>query len=69
MMDKIIDCHMHFSAKGIFNKTAENIGLKCTLEEVQNEFKKNNILAHSLNIFTFSHKKEERPYFFNVPLQ
>ena len=43
MMDKIIDCHMHFSAKGIFNKTAENIGLKCTLEEVQNEFKKNNI--------------------------
>ena len=21
MMDKIIDCHMHFSAKGIFNKT------------------------------------------------
>ena len=44
MMDKIIDCHMHFSAKGIFNKTAENIGLKCTLEEVQNEFKKNNIV-------------------------
>lgn len=45
MMDKIIDCHMHFSAKGIFNKTAENIGLKCTLEEVQNEFKKNNIVV------------------------
>ena len=50
MMDKIIDCHMHFSAKGIFNKTAENIGLKCTLEEVQNEFKKNNIVSNqSLN--------------------
>ena len=35
---------------------------------VYREFKKNNILAHSLNIFTFSHKKEERPYFLNVPL-
>ena len=30
---------------------------------VYREFKKNNILAHSLNIFNFSHKKEERPYF------
>ena len=35
---------------------------------VYREFKRHNILAHSLNIFNFSHKKEERPYFFDVPL-
>ena len=40
MMDKIIDCHMHFQLNGIFNKTAENIGLKCTLEEVQMNLRK-----------------------------
>lgn len=43
-MDKIIDCHMHFSAKGIFNKTAENIGVECTLAELQKQFTENNIV-------------------------
>lgn len=44
MMNKIIDCHMHFSARGIFDKTAENIGLKCTLKELEQQFKQNNIV-------------------------
>ena len=41
---KIIDCHLHFSAKGIFDKTAENIGVKCTLDELNRQFIKNNIV-------------------------
>ena len=43
-MDRIIDCHMHFSAKGIFDKTAENIGVKCNLKQLEQEFKENNIV-------------------------
>lgn len=41
---KIIDCHLHFSAKGIFDKTAENIGVQCTLAELNKQFTKNNII-------------------------
>lgn len=43
-IDRIIDCHMHFSARGIFDKTAENIGVKCTLDELEKQFEKNNIV-------------------------
>ena len=35
---------MHFSAHGIFDKTAENIGAKCTLDELKQQFKQNNIV-------------------------
>lgn len=35
---------MHFSARGIFDKTAENIGAKCTLDELKQQFKQNNIV-------------------------
>lgn len=35
---------MHFSAHGIFDKTAENIGVKCTLDELKQQFKQNNIV-------------------------
>lgn len=35
---------MHFSAHGIFDKTAENIGVKCTLDELKQQIKQNNIV-------------------------
>lgn len=44
MIEKIIDCHMHFSAKRIFDKTAENIGVECTLEELNRQFRQNNVV-------------------------
>ena len=44
-MNRIIDCHMHFSVKGIFDKTAKRIGSKCTLEELKAQFDMNNIIV------------------------
>lgn len=44
IIDRIIDAHMHFSAKGIFDKTANNIGLDCTLNVLEQEFRKNNVV-------------------------
>lgn len=44
-MDRIIDCHLHFSVNGLFDKTAERIGVKCTLDELKAQFKQNNIIA------------------------
>lgn len=35
---------MHFSAKGIFDMTAENIGAKCTLAELKKQFEQNNVV-------------------------
>ena len=38
-LDKIIDVHMHFSAKGIFNQTAKQcLGVEATLAELKKEF-------------------------------
>ena len=35
---------MHFSARGIFDMTAENIGAKCTLAELKKQFEQNNVV-------------------------
>ena len=39
---------MHFSARGIFDATAENIGTKCTLTELKKQFEENT--AHNNDI-------------------
>ena len=35
---------MHFSSRGIFDMTAENIGAKCTLAELKKQFEQNNVV-------------------------
>ncbi len=43
-LDRIIDAHLHFSVKGIFDATAANIGMKCDLQTLEKEFKDNNVV-------------------------
>lgn len=50
---------MHFSARGIFDATAENIGTKCTLTELKKQFEQNNIV---LGIGMGVDKSGEAPY-------
>lgn len=42
---KVIDAHMHFSARGIFNQTANAcLGVDCTLTELKKEFDDANVI-------------------------